>query len=48
MYALKGTPRGWCVISEEDNSNASVGNLVKDFKSIDDLFQTYFISHVRR
>ena len=35
-------------IREEDSSNAFMGHLVKDFKSIAGLFQTYFISHVRR
>ena len=35
-------------IREEDNSNAFVAHLVKDFKSIAGLFQTYSISHVRR
>ena len=35
-------------IREEDSSNAFVGHLVKDFKSIASLFQTYSISHVRR
>ena len=35
-------------IRDEDNLNAFVGHLVKDFMSIVGLFQTYFISHVRR
>ena len=35
-------------IRDEDNSNAFVGHLVKDFMSIVGLFQTYSISHVRR
>ncbi|XP_075659092.1 uncharacterized protein LOC142628955 [Castanea sativa] len=35
-------------IREEISSNAFVGHLLKDFKSIVDLFQTYSISHVRR
>lgn len=34
-------------IREEDSSNALVGHLVKEFKSIAGLFQTYSISHVR-
>ncbi|XP_075655096.1 uncharacterized protein LOC142625299 [Castanea sativa] len=34
-------------IREEDSSNAIVGHLVKDFKSIAGLFQTYSVSHVR-
>ena len=35
-------------IKEEDSSNAFMGHLVKDFKSLAGLFQTYSISHVRR
>ena len=35
-------------LRDGDSSNAFVGHLVKDFMSIVGLFQTYFISHVRR
>ena len=35
-------------VGEEDSSNALVGHLVKDFKSIAGLFQTHSISHVRQ
>ena len=35
-------------LSDKDNSNAFVGQLVKDLMSIVGLFHTYSISHVRR
>ena len=35
-------------VREDDSSNALMGHLVKDFKSIASLFQTHSISHVRR
>ena len=35
-------------LSDKDNSNAFVGQLVKDLLSIAGLFHTYSISHVRR
>ena len=48
MSALRVMPRGVVrSIREEDSSNAFVGHLVKDFKSIVGLFQTYSISYVR-